>query len=385
MGHIRQTASSKALLRFAGVLIVVFVSFTATGCFHNETEEAIKRTTEILERSIAELESEAYNSRQVVDRALRDLPEQVNQTIRTEVTNLAANTIAATGEEFSCRVDFLRERTLEEFRRILAIHKTGVYTPRTPTFCSLTPDSIDLNLDEQRRNKIDISGYNFDIAFPLQVFAVQHGGDLVDISNRLKTGTHYHRVLDLSTKPDFTLDEKTDYLLFKWNGANYSEAPVLAKKPPPCKEENKMITPKVAEYKPPHIPPGDKEFSGNGPEVVMQAWLVPQSDILYAQVYMRARETGGDWTTASGTSGLLPIYSAEPGYRISTVPPPLYDPPRTYTDETWEEDINPGAGTVVKWYNSFGDIYGEDAGEATRVRVTFNNIVIGVTPTRDCS
>ncbi|CAA9344534.1 MAG: hypothetical protein AVDCRST_MAG93-6823, partial [uncultured Chloroflexia bacterium] len=87
MGRDKGTASSRALLRLAGALTIVFTSFTATGCFQDPLkgiEEAVKRTTEVLERSIMELESEAYNSRQVVERALEDLPEKANQTIRTE-------------------------------------------------------------------------------------------------------------------------------------------------------------------------------------------------------------------------------------------------------------------------------------------------------------
>lgn len=69
-----------------------------------------------------------------------------------------------------------------------------------------------------------------------------------------------------------------------------------------------------------YIPPrtaGDAEFDGNGPDIKISCQLMIHSDRtkIIAVVYMKAKETVADWTTAEGTKQFV-IFRCNPGQTI---------------------------------------------------------------------
>lgn len=117
-------------------------------------------------------------------------------------------------------------------------------------------------------------------------------------------------------------------------------------KPTKTTQNNNIITPvqvnntklltlkkdSVAQYLPSTIGPycpkkllgGDREFDGHGPEI--WAWVklrIADNRMIYADVYMHARETVSDWSETEGTWAKL-IYTAPSGYEIIDIPSGKY-------------------------------------------------------------
>jgi hypothetical protein len=118
------------------------------------------------------------------------------------------------------------------------------------------------------------------------------------------------------------------------------------------------------DYKPPHRPPGDREFDGNGPHVRITAEVKHAGREVRAFVDMEARETKRDWTEASGDTSKL-MYTAPEGRSIlalvgATRWDPLVDGETDGHDAT---EVDTLLGRLTIW----GDRRGNDAGDYTRM------------------
>jgi hypothetical protein len=127
--------------------------------------------------------------------------------------------------------------------------------------------------------------------------------------------------------------------------------------------EQSIPLPRTMTFTPPHTR-GDKDYSGNGPRVVVDAWVEQEGQQLYMVVKMHAEETKSDWTTASGQTRSL-FYSAPVGRRITAVEGTRNWPGLvSYYDSNHEVDkFNTSLGPV----SVFGDHKGDDAGSYTKV------------------
>ena len=121
------------------------------------------------------------------------------------------------------------------------------------------------------------------------------------------------------------------------------------------------------------IPPlveGDRDFGGHGPVTYLRIDLQVRNDKeVWAEVYMRARETKSDWTTAEGTAE----------FQIGSSPKPIIDiltsrvQDHQYTDTNHEMDVFsfPGSGPVSR-IEYVGDTKGAEAGIRTGCQVFFH-------------
>jgi hypothetical protein len=124
---------------------------------------------------------------------------------------------------------------------------------------------------------------------------------------------------------------------------------------------------------------GDNEFKGHGPDVNVSARVYAANDKLNARIYMKARETQEDWTTAEDEIDLV-LYEAE---RVIGLAPGQTDSSSwSYTDNNEEADASPimSEGEPVRQFICVGDTQGEDAGVNTSVTVYFRPIRILVEP-----
>ncbi len=127
--------------------------------------------------------------------------------------------------------------------------------------------------------------------------------------------------------------------------------------------EQSIPLPRTMTFMPPHTR-GDKDFKGNGPRVVVDAWVEQEGQNLYFVVKMIAEETKPDSTTASGTTRSL-MYSAPVGRRITAIEGTRNWPGLvSYYDSNHEVDkFTTSLGPV----SVFGDHKGDDAGIYTKV------------------
>lgn len=127
--------------------------------------------------------------------------------------------------------------------------------------------------------------------------------------------------------------------------------------------EQSIPLPRTMTFTPPHTR-GDKDFSGNGPRVVVDAWVEHDGTNVYFAVKMHAEETKSDWTTATGMTKSL-MYSAPIGRRITGISGTTnWSGLVSYYDSNHEVDkFNTSLGPV----SVFGDHRGDDAGTYTKV------------------
>ena len=362
-----------ALHRLAVLLIVVFVCLSATGCTHN----LVRQVNETFNRAIDDLTEESSAWRSVLERAIEELPEEVRTTVRAELTNLLQRTIAASGEEFRCEVDFLGNRVLEELRRIQANFNGAEFQP-TPVFCQTIPTSVDLDLEPDRRKTLEISGYNFDANPPISVFA-RRESSLVDLAPRLDRPSHYHLTLDLTSDDDFKFDNLTDSIIFEWKGASRYQVAVT---PNLCNQSTDYVFPgTTAYYRPPHTR-GDKDFFGNA-DMTATVRLLREENYIDAVIDMQAIQPFDDYTTAAGTSPRQRVYTAPPGQRIGLIGAPLEETRQEY-DRDWEAPDSVDGDGIVERYDFRGDRNGDDAGVYTDVTVLFRTFPVQLIEAQDC-
>jgi len=121
---------------------------------------------------------------------------------------------------------------------------------------------------------------------------------------------------------------------------------------------------------------GDCEFDGNGPLVRLKARLYVKSDSLMCHVYMYARETEANWSTAEGSWEAL-LYRATAGWTIDDL---LVDPDScetSYIDDDRDYDYYNCFPFIFK---SLGDTGGGDICatglDDTHVFVYFDTLLV---------
>ena len=123
---------------------------------------------------------------------------------------------------------------------------------------------------------------------------------------------------------------------------------------------------------PPHVGNGDRDFHGNGPNVLVAAQLfVANSNEIWAKVIMTATESGGDGTQAIG----------EMSFRLFTHDRPIRNifsdsfTRAGYKDRNHAIDVlRQPASELVDEFHCVGDTKGNEAGISTGVTVFFNPI-----------
>ena len=127
--------------------------------------------------------------------------------------------------------------------------------------------------------------------------------------------------------------------------------------------------PRTVDYYPPHIK-GDRDFKGHGPSVNITVYLTHSTRQVNFVVFMKARETKSDWTTAAGYYTEV-IYEAPAGKRIKAVRgKQKWENVVNYVDSDHEIDTFNDAELGL--IHVSGDRRGNDAGIFTKV--VFSNI-----------
>src|SRR5882724_6362725 len=120
---------------------------------------------------------------------------------------------------------------------------------------------------------------------------------------------------------------------------------------------------------PPHTE-GDTEYKGHGPRTYASVELQVRNDReVWAQVYMRARETQKDWTTAEGTAEFQ-IFSQNKRI-LDILSSRVQD--HLYTDTDHELDVfsfpPPNLMSRIEY---LGDTRGNEAGTRTGCQIFFH-------------
>ncbi|SMO34337.1 hypothetical protein SAMN06265379_101149 [Saccharicrinis carchari] len=374
------------------VIVCVTIAVLFTGCdFINKIKEflgvtipdATEQAIAVIDRGINQLGVASADWQDIMSTVIEDLPDEVQSTIKNEVSNLLQRGIAAVGAEFRCNVDFLRIRMRQGLQRIKSKLLGTELPAMEPHLCQVVPSAIDMSLEQNRRNKIEFFGYDFD-ATNVQVLLV-NGSREVNVTRHLDRPTHYAMTLNLGAS-GVRLNAQSKRIILRWNGRNISSMAVIQAAPNICESKFKNILPSNVSGMPYHTAKpgkskGDKEFDGHGPRMYCSVTLINEGNRVRAKVYATASETTSDWTYGK-MQRFYTLYNVDPGYVIEDIVSPTFAS-YSYTDRNHAKDVHAGSGPVQKFILN-GDGPGDDIGRNTKVEIQFNPIRLQLKETGDC-
>jgi len=333
----------------------------------------------VLDQAITSLDVQSANWQEILNKAIKDLPDQVSNTVRGDVSNLLQRTVAATNGELFCDVDFFRVRVQQWLQEIKAKYLGSAQPVIEPHLCNVVPGAVDLSLSPNQRNLIEYFGYDFDQA-QIQVLLKSANGSSLDVSQNLQKQTHYHMTLNLGSN-GVQFDQNSEYITLRWNNTDISTISIIQPTTPICETSYLDINTNTITFIPPRYGTGDPDFSGNGPNVNCSVSLTNYGDHIVASIYMDAKETCSDWTEARGSQNYT-IYNADPDKTIEAIVSPI-SASMSYTDSNTDND-NFGGNGCVKSFIFVGDTHGDEAGTRTCVTIAFNPIRVQLKEKGNC-
>ena len=359
-------------------VITLLIVSSINGCVDFQPlANSIDKAVSVLDDAIFKLDNANADWQKILEDTRDQLTDSAQSTIRNEVSNTLTRAVAATGVEFRCDTDFIRTRVRQDLMRIRA-HLLGETPPVViPALCQVVPSQVDMSLEPNRRSSIGYYGYDFDAETRPGVFLMSKDGILTDVSRYLAITHHYQMTLNTGGNGvPISLNDKE--LILKWANLTLSEVPIIG---PKCVQKIDHSQRVVTTFIPPRTR-GDAEFGGNGP--VVTAWVnaVNHRKYVTAYIYMKAKETKDDWTTAEGWTSDVILYTAPFGYDIIDVNAQPDD--FSYTDTNNDPDKFDRGSGLVQRYVFVGDTDGDEAGTKTGVTVNFNPIEVVLKQVSDC-
>jgi len=378
----------QSALLSSGLFLLLLLSGCGIPGIGRQISSAADKTVAVLDNAIGDLATANADWQQILNDALKELPDEVQSTVGFEVSRALNRAISASGSEVKCIIDFLHDRAREDLIRIKAQFLDQAIPALTPVFCDV--ESVDMALVEDgRQSSIFFYGYNFDVTNPVQVFLVETGQE-VNVNQQKQTLfvlTHYKMELILGSNNGLPLSSESDSFIVRWQDQVLSEIPIKQPVLPTCEITEWKFTPSnEVSYRPPKTE-GDGDFGGNGPNVRVSVKLHPR-DLAGSdwdlEIFMRARETESDWTTASGSQFIEHFMQIPKGYVVNKIITPLENEGE-FTDSDHEDDtIFPTSLGPANHFVVIGDTGGNEAGTETQVTVFFNTIEFEIRQIDNC-
>lgn len=369
--------------------LVILVPVLISGCgvadkvddLTDKVSDVAGDTVATLDGAIDALERNSSSWQAVLQDTAKQLTADAQSTVRNEVSNLLNRSIAATGVELRCDADFIGTRVRQALVRIRAHLLNQSVPPVEPALCHVVPAAIDMALDANRRNKLEFFGYDFDTT-PIKV-SLQDKSRTLDVSSNLDRLTHYHMTLNLGAN-GVPVSNTSNRVTLEWQNELISSIAVIQPATPVCREKTETYARNTyLSYTPPHTR-GDKEYDGHGPEVWATARLVNDGTHIKLRLWMKARETRSDWTTAEGER-VESYYTAPSGWRIESIEGNA-ESSAHYVDSDHNDDRQGGGPNgPVKEFKFRGDHKGDDAGSYTGVDVYFNPLIVKLVEVANCA
>jgi len=188
------------------------------------------------------IDAAAANIQSILDDLDDKIIGEAREIIDTDVAELASNTIAVTGIEFRCNVDFLGNRVkrkLEQLKRKLLFKKP---LPIEPVICQVVPPIVDMSVSANERNKITISGYDLKKDGDLKMYLVNDSSNEVDYTTEYSASTLYQGIINLGAN-GIPINQSSKRLELRFGDDVISEVPIIHAFADIC--ETKTITKSV--------------------------------------------------------------------------------------------------------------------------------------------
>ena len=386
LSHRLQTCFTLHLLPLC-LLIILSISISACSIgdkidrVADTVSDVTGDTVTALDGAIDALDRNSSAWQSVLQQTTDKLTADAQSTIRNEISDLLNRSVAATGTELRCNMDFIGSRVRQALVRIRARLLHQEVPPVEPALCHVVPAAVDMALDTSRRNKLEFFGYDFDTT-PIKV-TLKEKSHTSNVSSYLERPTHYHMMLNLGAN-GVPVSSDSDRLTLEWQDRVISSIAIIQPATPICREKTETYSRSTfVTYNPPHTR-GDKEFSGHGPEVWATARWINEGTHVNVRLWMKAKETRSDWTTAEGEH-IVSYYTAPSGWRIDSIQGNM-ESSAHYIDTDHNEDPQGGGPNgPVKEFKFRGDHDGDDAGSYTGMDVYFNPLVVKLVEVANCA
>jgi hypothetical protein len=209
------------------ILCMLALPVFLSACIGRDEVELVLDT---VDNAIQRMQNESADWQNILRELKEDLPDDIQSTIRNEVSDVASRAIAAAGAAFRCNEEFIREQIISDLYSIRA-KLTGQSIPeREPRVCHTIPDFVDAARVPDPDNHLEFDGYNFDES-GLTVLH-ERGSSTTDVSQYLDRPEHYKLTLNLgSSGVQLNYDSRRFILI--WNGETLY---TIGIEPPPIPE-----------------------------------------------------------------------------------------------------------------------------------------------------
>ena len=363
-------------LLFVSVALVL-----ASGC--DPTKKARKTMAETLaalDDAIARAGDESENWRDVLEETRDKMTDDLQSTVRNEISSLIAKSVASTGVEARCLADFLRDRIVQDIILIRARFLGQDIPAINPSLCIVDPKAVDRELVPSRVQQIEFYGYDLTPASDLKMW-LQTSSGKSDMTDMLDYPSSYLMTMKFGAN-GVQLDDSSRRFILECRGQQISSVAVIQPETPICESDVIGFRPDMITLVPPHTY-GDKDFKGNGPEISAAISLIVEPLLLKARVEMLADETKSDYTRAYGIK-FFPLYTPPPGWEIERVNDTLRNAHQYVDTDHDVEKVGLGSGGPAREFIFVGDSEGDDAGGKTKIDVYFNQLQIEITQVTDC-
>ena len=375
--------------------IVTLIALSACGVLTRVGEGPVREALTVVDAGIRTIDENSAQWQTALRQVSDQLPSELNATLRNEAATLAQRSIAGTGEEIRCNVDFVSRRAREALVGLRnAILSKSRPAPLPPMFCTVAPSQVEVGLDPARWPVVTFSGYDLDHRDPegnlLRVVLVDRDGATTPIDEGLvNRNTHYRVTVNLGDAAlrCRLIDPRTQKLAIMFGdrvmGPLYGQGEV-AVIPWTAAERSVVANLGRTSHMPPHTR-GDRDFDtdDNDPmEVSMRGELEVRDTDVRSRVFLRAHEPRPDRTTAEGWSDYATAFQAPPGFRIVSVTPNGSSAHSANITEHGPHTYGRPGGEPVSAFQVWGDRGGDDAGVWTRVQVDWRNVDIRLRETR---
>ena len=362
-----------------------FFSFLPLSCNISDKIEA--ELTVIREQAVVSLNdgiNTLQNQSSDWKSVLKDLESKIDKRVQDVltynipyITNLASQRVLSS---VLCVKESVKDEVLYYLQVARAELVTGILPPLPhPKICATSLLTIDLNAPRNIRNQVVFTGYSINTKDSIHAVLI-NGTTKLDIPlSKLGYPDISNITVSLTDYSDAALTSYT-HLQLMFNKEVISSIGIDKKVIDPPLIETVSTAQREIVWIPPHTY-GDRDFNANGPRMVSHVYLKQDGYKVYAQVYLYAQETKSDWTTATGTSNWIEIYSVKSGYRINKILEPsdylniLRTNNADYIDNSIEDYT---IETVVGRAILVGDTKGDEAGDKTKITLNLKSFDIEI-------
>lgn len=374
--------------KIAAALIVFGLLLFPTGCFEeqvNTLTSQFQNTEDILNRAVLDISANSQNWQQIIQNAINQINPAERQ-VRQDLEELMQRGVANAGLETRCDISYLGDMLIQGMNRIIAKVKGQQPPPVSAFICNASPSAIDMNLDPNRRNVVEVYGYNLDDP-TLRLYHVT-SSRTQDKTSEFSEVSPFKRVINLGLN-GINLSPQSELLRVDLGHGEKTEIPVIQAYPAICTTKDHYTDAYSIKVIPAKYGPGDDDFDGNGPCIRASAGIFGAASgaELRGTVNVDAWECPNDmkyihkdYTEGQGKEERV-LYTPDQGWAIAEILSPTSGQ-LEYIDRSTNTDQKADAGLVANWQIE-GDTNGGDIGK-TFVQVTLNPVHLLLRQSANC-